>query len=575
MIQAIKRRQPIGDVLDSSLHPVLDRIYRSRQINSVEQLEKTAKALLHYRDLLGIEKASTIVCDAIRSQKKICIVGDFDADGATSTALCVLALRAMGATFVDYLVPNRFDFGYGLSAQIVDVAHQQGAQIIITVDSGIACCDGVAVAKSLGMDVVITDHHLPGPSLPEADAIVNPNQPGCRFASKHIAGVGVAFYLMSAVRAKLLESKWFENKHITPPSLAIWLDIVAIGTVADVVTLDKNNRIFVHQGLQRIKAGKCRPGISAMLSIANRPARYLTASDLGFVIGPRLNAAGRLDDMALGIECLLAEDVYTAREMAAKLDALNAQRKQIEQEMSSDAQKIVERLISQTDCESLPDGLVVYDENFHQGVIGILAGRLKEKFNRPTIAFAKDGDELLKGSARSISGIHIRDCLEAIDKTNPGLILKFGGHAMAAGLSIEKNKLEAFHVEFCRALNTVCASANFDKTLLTDGELEAQDFNLAFTQMLLQSGPFGQGFEAPCFDNEFTLASQRIVGEKHLKLGLITPDGQPIDAIAFNVDTALWPNQTAKKVRAVYSPDVNVFRDKTSLQLIVQHIEPC
>jgi single-stranded-DNA-specific exonuclease len=574
MSKTIRRRQVSGDVLDPQLHPVIDRIYRARQVTSANDTDTAARNLLHYRHLQNIDSATSLLSNALQSDKKIVIVGDFDADGATSTALCMLALKAMGAVNLDYLVPNRFDFGYGLSPQIVDVAHQQGAELLMTVDSGIACFDGVQHAKSLGMQVIVTDHHLPGESLPIADAIVNPNLADCQFSSKQLAGVGVAFYVLTALRAKLVEQNWFENRGIQPPSMANWLDIVAVGTVADVVPLDKNNRILVHQGLQRIKAGKCRPGITAMLHIAKRTAKYLNASDLGFVIGPRLNAAGRLEDMALGIECLLADDIYKAREIAAELDSLNQSRKQIENEMREEAEKAIESAFAAT-SDTPPQGIVVYQPSFHQGVIGIVAGRIREKFNRPTVTFAQQDEENLKGSARSIPGVHIRDVFESIDKHHPGIIDKFGGHAMAAGLSIKTENLETFANAFDAEVTKACEGKNNEDIILTDGELPDTDLNLEFAITLSQAGPFGQGFEAPVFDDQFTLVSQRIVGEKHLKLVLQSQQGQQVDAIAFNVDVKAWPNQAASLVHAVYSPDINVFRDRTSLQLLVHQIQAC
>jgi single-stranded-DNA-specific exonuclease len=573
MAVTIKRRQLKGDVFDPALPSALDRVLRARGISRSQQIDVSARNLLHFKDLKDIQVAASLLSQAIKRHQKIMLIGDFDADGATSTALCMLGLSAMGAKNIAYLVPNRFNFGYGLSEKIVDAAYEQGAEVIVTVDSGIACFEGVEKAKALGLTVVITDHHLPASALPNADAIVNPNQPGCAFESKHLAGVGVAFYVLSALKATLSEQHWFKEKGIKEPNMAQWLDIVAIGTVADVVPLDQNNRILVYQGLQRIRAGRCRPAITAMLQLANRPVHYLSAADLGFVIGPRLNAAGRLEDMALGIECLLTDDLYQARELTAQLDQLNQTRKHIEQEMREEAQSIVSSLVTSTD--SVPNGFVVYDASFHQGVIGIVAGRLKDTFNRPTVTFAKQDEQTLKGSARSIAGVHIRDVLEAIDKSNPSLIDKFGGHAMAAGLSLPIEHLEHFKQAFDEMLAPVIEALDTQDTVYTDGALDEADFSLDFALLLKQSGPFGQGFEAPCFDNEFTLLSQRIVGEHHLKLDLATSSGQRINGIAFNVDTNEWPNNNVDRIHAVYSPDINVFRNKTNLQLIISHLQPC
>lgn len=573
MAVTIKRRQLTGDVFDPALPKTIERVLRARGISRSQQIDTSARNLLHFKDLKDIQLASFLLAEAIKHNKKLMVIGDFDADGATSTALCMLGLRAMGAKQLDYLVPNRFNFGYGLSEKIVIAAYEQGAEVIVTVDSGIACFEGVEKAKALGLTVIITDHHLPANSLPKADAIVNPNQPDCRFASKNLAGVGVAFYVLSALKATLCEQNWFKNSGMDEPNMATWLDIVAIGTVADVVPLDQNNRILVYQGLQRIRAGRCRPAVTAMLHLANRPTQYLSATDLGFVIGPRLNAAGRLEDMALGIECLLADDLYQARELSAQLDQLNQTRKHIEQEMREEAQNIVSSLVA--NMHSVPNGLVVYDASFHQGVIGIVAGRLKDTFNRPCVTFAKQDENTLKGSARSISGVHIRDVLEAIDKLNPGLMDKFGGHAMAAGLTLPIDHLDNFKQVFDKVLAPIIEALDTQDTVYTDGALDEADFTLNFAMSLKQAGPFGQGFELPCFDNEFELLSHRIVGENHLRLELATLAGQRVNGIAFNVDTTQWPNDNVHRIHAVYSPDINVFRNKTNLQLIVSHLLPC
>jgi len=565
------RRQSPGGVLSSSLHPVIDSIYRNRGITNLDQINTQAKHLLHYHSLSGVEKAVELLVEAITAQRNICIVGDFDADGATSTALCMLALKAFGTRNLNYLVPNRFDFGYGLSPQIVDVARQQGADVIITVDSGIACLQGVAHAKSLGIDVIVTDHHLPPEQLPKADAIVNPNLADCQFPSKNLAGVGVAFYLLSALRTEMIKRDLFSPSTL-PPSMAQWLDIVAVGTVADVVKLDCNNRILVHQGLQRIRAGKCRPGIMAILAIANREPANLTASDLGFVIGPRLNAAGRLDDMSAGIECLLSEDIYQARELAAELDSLNQQRKRIEKDMKQDAEKLAEALIDSQSGE-VPAALVFHHPDFHQGIIGIVAGRMKERFNRPVITFANADDGTIKGSARSIDGIHIRDVLEEVQRQAPDLITKFGGHAMAAGLTIALSDLTRFSTLFLSTVEAISDGLDNQKQILTDGPLPQSCLTLEFARQLNTSGPFGQGFPTPVFDDYFALISQRLVGESHLKMQVKHNEGEVFDAIAFNVSTEDWPNNRARQIRGVYKPDINVFRGRSSLQLIFDYIE--
>jgi len=503
-------------------------------------------------------------------EKSICIIGDFDADGATSTAVCMLALKAFGHKHVDYLVPNRFDFGYGLSPEIVDVAHQNNAEFIITVDNGISCVDGVSHAKSLGMKVVVTDHHLPGFTLPEADAIVNPNQPGCEFLSKNLAGVGVAFYVMLAVKAQLQEEGWFEKKNIPSPNLASYLDIVALGTVADVVPLDENNRVLVHQGLQRIRSGIARPGIRAILDVAARPCHKLSSTDLGFVLGPRLNAAGRLDDMSLGIECLLAEDEQMARQMAARLDALNLERREIESSMKDEAEKALQTFIS--NGNDLPAGVVLYQSDFHQGVIGILAGRIKEKYYRPTIVFAQQDEHVIKGSARSVPGVHIRDLLETVNAQHPGLIDKFGGHAMAAGLSLKTARLAEFKAAFETAVALATEGLPMQNLILSDGMLGSEEINIENASLIKLAVPWGQTFEEPLFDGVFQMRSQRIVGKNHLKM-VVSLDGIEFDAIAFNIDLETWPNTKIRQVKLAYKLDINEFRGQISVQLLVQALE--
>ncbi len=569
---SIQRRELASASLFSNLHPVLARVYGGRHIVAPDQLDTGAKSLLHYSELLHCDKASRLIADAIAANDMITIIGDFDADGATSTSLCMLALSEMGAQRLDYLVPNRFDFGYGLSPEIVDVAAERGSQLIITVDNGIACHPGVEHAKTLGINVIVTDHHLPADTLPVADAIVNPNQPDCTFPSKSLAGVGVAFYLMLALRAELDQRGWFAESGRPVPNLANYLDIVAVGTVADVVVLDQNNRILVHQGLQRIRAGRCRPGITAMLDVAQRQAARITASDLGFVVGPRLNAAGRLDDMAAGIECLLCNDPMQARSLAVELDRLNQQRKTIEQDMKQQAE---ETLASLELGSEAPDAIVLFDEAFHQGVIGIVAGRLKDQYKRPTIVFARQDDDTLKGSARSVDGVHIRDLLDAVHTAHPELIIKFGGHAAAAGLSLRADKLSQFNEVFNRYAAEALAHIGDPHLIVTDGELADTELSLDVAQLLRQAGPFGQGFQPPLFDGVFHLVQQRIVGERHLKMVLAHPEsGEEFDAIAFNIDTQVWPDASIRRVEVAYQLDVNFFRGRESLQLLVDAIAP-
>jgi single-stranded-DNA-specific exonuclease len=571
MILPIVRRELSPVMLSSQLHPVIDRIYRGRQVNHTDELENGLKGLTHYKALKGIETGAALLADAVEQNKRIIIVGDFDADGATSIAVCLLSMRLMGFNNIDYLVPNRFDFGYGLSVPIVDVAIERDADVIVTVDNGISCIDGVTHAKEKGLEVIVTDHHLPGDTLPPADAIVNPNQPGCTFPSKNLAGVGVSFYIMLAIKAELKQRGYFERSGVVPPNLATLLDIVAVGTVADVVVLDKNNRILVHQGLQRIRAGKCRPGIKALVEVANRECSHLTSTDLGFVVGPRLNAAGRLDDMSQGIACLLEDDKIQARMIAAELDALNKERREIETGMKAQAEQALEKM--SIDEGDMPAALVVYRADFHQGVIGIVAGRLKEKYLKPVIAFAHQDEEVIKGSARSIPGVHIRDVLDEVNTRYPNVIDKFGGHAMAAGLSLPVDKLAEFEQAFVDITQAHVDKLDTAHALLSDGDLGTEELSLPFAHMLRQAGPFGQGFESPLFDGEFQLVDQRLVGQKHLKMVVKSKEGTEIDAIAFNVDLKTWPNAMVKNVHIAYRLDINVFRGQESVQLIIEQID--
>ena len=545
-----------------TLPPLLRRIYASRQIGSMADLDRSLSAMLPFHELLDIEKAVARLAKAIESNERILVVGDFDADGATSTTVAVTALRLLGGQQVDFLVPNRFTFGYGLTPGIVDVAKERSPDVIVTVDNGIASIDGVARANALGIDVVVTDHHLQGAQMPDAVAIVNPNRNDDPFASKSLAGVGVIFYVMLALRAHL-------NSTV---NMAQLLDLVALGTVADVVPLDKNNRIMVYQGLQRIRAWHGRPGIMALLKIANRDPARLVASDLGFAIGPRLNAAGRLDDMSLGIRCLLAEDEDTASQLAMQLDQLNHERRAIENEMKQQAFDAVDRL--HLDGE-MPMGLCLYDESWHQGVVGLVASRVKEKIHRPVIAFAKADDKTIKGSARSIPGLHIRDALDQVATTHPELLSKFGGHAMAAGLSIDLKDLTTFQNVFSNVVRERLSDDQLCHLVETDGELSGEDFTLACAQELQAAGPWGQGFPEPLFDGNFTILSQRLVGGSHLKLQVQHPDCQhPIDAIAFQVDVGQWPNHRCQQARMTYRLDLNTYRGRSSLQLVVDDLLP-
>ncbi|MDN3651871.1 single-stranded-DNA-specific exonuclease RecJ [Thalassotalea ponticola] len=570
MDKTIRRRAPKESSFGEHLHPILAQVYASRGIVSSEQLEHELPRMLAPSLLKGIEQAASLLIDAIRANQRIVIVGDFDADGATSTALMMDGLRLLGSTNHDFIVPNRFEYGYGLTPEISDLAAQAGAEVIVTVDNGISCHQGVDRAKQHGCTVIVTDHHLPSDKAPNADAIVNPNQHGCEFPSKALAGVGVAFYLMLMVRQLMRKENYFSEHQLAEPNLAQLLDLVALGTVADVVSLDHNNRILVAQGLKRIRHGATRPGIQALIEIAGKNQRKLCASDFGFGLGPRLNAAGRLDDMSLGIRCLLATDMYQARMIAAQLDDLNQERRQIERGMQVEAEQILQQLNFTKD--SLPSALALYQDDWHQGVIGIVAGRIKEKYHRPTIVFAQGDDGFIKGSARSIVGLHIRDLLEHIDSQHPNLIVKFGGHAMAAGLTIGEQDFEQFQQLFNQYASAQLTDDLLQGVILSDGELSTDCFNLAFAELLKNAGPWGQSFPEPVFDNTFAVLQQRIVGDKHLKM-VVQQGDLAIDAIAFNVDLQKWPNPNCQWVHMAYKLDVNEFRQKQSLQLLVEHIE--
>ncbi|MBD8492665.1 single-stranded-DNA-specific exonuclease RecJ [Pseudomonas syringae] len=550
------------------LPPLLTRLYAARGVASVEELDKGLARLIPWQQLKGIGAAVQLLVEALQQRQRILIVGDFDADGATASTVGVLGLRLLGAAHVDYLVPNRFEFGYGLTPEIVNVALQRTPQLLMTVDNGISSVEGVAAAKAAGLKVLVTDHHLPGHELPAADAIVNPNQPGCSFPSKSLAGVGVIFYVLIALRARLTELGWFDQK---PPNLGELLDLVALGSVADVVPLDANNRILVHQGLMRIRAGRARPGLRAILEVARRDPSRITSTDLGFILGPRLNAAGRLDDMSLGIECLLCDDPVLAREMAVQLDELNQDRKSIEQGMQREALAQLQDL----PVESMPFGLCLFEPDWHQGVIGILASRLKERYHRPAIAFASAGDGLLKGSARSVPGFHIRDALDAVAARHPDLISKFGGHAMAAGLSLPEANLAAFTEAFDLEVRRQLTEEDLTGRLLSDGTLAVEEFHLELARALRNAGPWGQHFPEPLFHGVFELVEQRVVGERHLKMVLRTECGSMrLDGIAFGVDREVWPDPNIRWVEVAYRLDLNEFRGNETVQLLVTHIAP-
>ena len=565
-------REPAAAEFSAAVPTLLQRLYASRGLSRDADLESGLEHLPK-PEMKGMPEACALLASALEKQHRLLIVGDFDCDGATSTSLAVLGLRALGAVDVDYLVPNRFEYGYGLTPEIVAVAAERQPGLIITVDNGISSIDGVAAAAKLGIPVLVTDHHLPGDTLPQAAAIVNPNQHGCPFVGKSLAGVGVMFYVLLALRSELQQRGWFNAERVKP-NLAEFLDLVALGTVADVVPLEQLNRILVEQGLRRIRAGRCRPGIQALLQVAGKESGRLVASDMGFAIGPRLNAAGRLDDMSLGIRCLLTDDADTALSLAAELDDLNRERRAIEQSMKDDAMRVLAHL--QLDPTGVPNGICLYDPTWHQGVVGILASRIKDRYHRPVIAFADADDDEIKGSARSIPGLHMRDALDLIAKRNPGLLNKFGGHAMAAGMSLAKADYGRFTEAFDAIVAELTSPEQLTAAVYSDGELTTQDLSLERAELLRSAGPWGQNFPEPLFHGRFKLVQQRIVGARHLKM-VLAPElgGEPVfDAIAFNIDTDVWPNPATEYVELVYKLDSNLFRERLSLQLMVEHLRP-
>lgn len=563
------RRRSDGSPLPAEPQALLRRLYQARG-GAADAPDAVPLAGLHpVGSLKGIERASDLLVEQVAQGGSILVVGDYDADGATGSALAVRGLRALGAARVDYLVPSRFAFGYGLSPAVVDAAAPRRPDLILTVDNGIASLAGVARAGELGIPVLVTDHHLPGERLPAASAIVNPNQPGCPFPSKHLAGVGVVFYLLAALRARLREAGWFGSAR-PEPNLAELLDLVALGTVADVVTLDANNRILVEQGLRRIRAGRCSPGVRALLTVAGRDPARATARDLGFYAGPRLNAAGRLTEMSLGVECLLSDDPAAALAMARELDALNRRRREIETTMREEAEALLDRV--GLEGAALPAGLCVFAAGWHQGVTGILAARLRERYHRPVIAFAEVGDGRLGGSARSLDGLHMRDLIAAIDGRHPGLVERFGGHAMAAGLTLKAGRLEAFRAAFEAEVLHELGDNPPLREVLSDGELPPAALSLPTAEMLRIAGPWGKGFPEPLFDGRFGVDDARVVGGHHLKLRLRAPGGLAVDAIAFRQGPELAAPGAA--VHLAYRLDVNEYQGSRSAQLIVEHLQP-
>lgn len=563
----VTRRTCPGEVGDASLHPVLRRAYAARGIREARELLLTLDRLMPVGTLSRVDEAVRLILE--HRAGRILVVGDFDADGATSTALIVRCLRAWGFASVDFLVPNRFEFGYGLTPEIVALAAARSPTLIVTVDNGISSHAGVAAARALGIQVLVTDHHLPGPTLPEADCIVNPNAPGCGFASKALAGVGVAFYVMAAVRREL------DARGVTvSPPVTEFLDLVALGTVADLVPLDANNRVLVAQGLKRIRAGRAIPGIRALLAIGNRSVPSVTAADLGFTIGPRLNAAGRLDDMAIGIRCLLADSDAEAIALATRLDQLNAERREIEARMQVEALAAVRHLRDRPEAGPTRQGVCLFDAEWHQGVVGLVASRIKDRIRRPVIAFARAGDGWLRGSARSVPGIHIRDVLDAVAARHPELISKFGGHAMAAGLTLEEARLDAFARAFDEEVARWRDPASLANQVETDGELTSDEIALETAHALREGGPWGQAFPEPCFDGVFAVRNARVVGERHLKMWVTSSDGaRQFDAIAFNYRGADEELRLPEgEVRLVYRLDINEYRGERRLQLLVDHV---
>lgn len=566
------RRRPYDEKLAATLHQeaLIGRILAGRGVTDAEELKLTLAGLLQPASMKDYDGAIDLLRDVVVGGKKILIVGDYDADGATSTALTCHVLRSVGAE-VSYLVPNRFEYGYGLSPAIVAVALQQNPDLILTVDNGVASNSGVQAAKEAGVSVLVTDHHLPPEQLPGADAIVNPNRADCTFPSKNLCGVGVAFYVMAGLCRRLQKDGWLESKDLQMPKMADYLDLVAVGTVADVVPLDRNNRILIEQGLRRIRAGRARPGVLALFNVASRDHHRATSGDLGFVVGPRLNAAGRLDDISVGIECLLAKDMNTALPIARELDQFNRKRRQIESGMRSEGFEQVEALIAEQSGQ-LPCALSVYKPEWHEGVIGIVAGRIKEKCHRPVFAFAKSADGTLKGSGRSIEGVHIRDVLVAMVAKEPGLLSKFGGHAMAAGVSLAEADFSRFKNAFEAEVDRVLQGVAPAREWLTDGPLSDTEMSLENAGLMKFLQPWGQSFPAPLFDDIFEIKTAQEVGTGHSRLTLRCVNGnRDVPAVAFNRRLQASEDQ---RWRIVYRLDVNHYRDRESLQLIVEYLEP-
>lgn len=574
MSQITIKRRGIPDIEiegGDHLHPLLSQIYKSRGVTHIKQVDYQLKHLYKPDGLLGIDQAVNLLIEAIKTQQRVLVVGDFDADGATATALVVRAMRAFGAEHIGFIVPNRFDYGYGLSPELVNDLASQKPDILVTVDNGISSHQGVELAKSLGIKVIITDHHLPAETLPDADAIINPNLNDDAFPSKNLAGVGVAFYLMAKLKSVLQQIDWFEQKKLVIPNVGKWLDLVALGTVADVVKLDDNNRVLVNAGLKLMQKGRSCYGIQALFDVANRTSDAADSSDLGFALAPRLNAAGRLEDMSIGINLLLSDDRTMAKQLAHELDDINKQRREIQESMQNLADSVVKQLKRNN---ALPMGLCLFHKDWHQGVVGLLASRVKEAVNRPTIVFALENEdsEWLKGSARSIAGFHIRDALVDIDSESPDIIKKFGGHAMAAGLTIHQSQKKAFLTAFDSRVKVWADGGGMEKVVETDGVLSGNLMNQATAQVIKQAGPWGEYFPEPEFDGWFEVKAKKEVGQGHTKLALKVEDElKQIDAIAFNIHPNDFPPE-GNRVQICYQMDINEFRGRTRLQFIVRHI---
>jgi single-stranded-DNA-specific exonuclease len=574
MKKRIIRRKPAGDLSQSELspHPILCRIFANRGVNTQAEINYPLNQLLSWKQLHSIDLAAKRIAEAIVNNEHVLIIGDYDADGATSTALAIQTLTAFGCKNVEYFIPDRFQYGYGLSPEIIDAVLSRKPQLLITVDNGISSIAGVDYANENNIDVIITDHHLAPATLPNAYAIVNPNHPESDFPSKHLAGVGVIFYVMLALREHLKDIFWFEQQKIEWPNMAQYLDLVALGTIADLVPLDYNNRALIYHGLKRIRSKKTSLGIQALLTVAKRSISTLVSADLAFAIGPRLNAAGRLDDMSIGVECLLAKKLPSAAALAKQLDGLNMERRTLEAQMQQEAFKIVEQLHFN---DTLPFGLCLYDKKWHQGIVGLVASRVKDKTHRPVIAFSKEDDGFLKGSARSISGLHIRDLLCDITRQYPQLIHKFGGHAMAAGLTIFEEDFKLFQKVFNEYTSNALKEIGLEDFIKTDGPLDAEHFTLELAEALRYAAPWGQGFEEPLFDGKFNIVNQYIVGQKHLKLVLRIPDvDKYLHGIYFYADLKHWPNHQCQSAHLVYRLNVNEYMERRQLQLMVEYIEP-